>query len=101
VIITIDILKKINGSIADGKFLTIGEIAKECCLDEKVLEVVSGDLGQNISSMNFFLDAMDAYLSETRKRVKMLGECYNAIQKLQLEHGVIDKSLGGDPPILW
>jgi hypothetical protein len=101
VIITIDILKKINGSIADGKFFTMGEIAKECCLDEKVLEVVSGDLGQNVSSMNFFLNTMDAYLSETRKRVKMLSECYNAIQKLQLEHGVIDKSSGEDPSILW
>jgi hypothetical protein len=101
VIITIDILKKINGSIAGGRFLTMREIAKECCLDEKVLEVVSGDLGRDVSSMNFFLKTMDAYLSETRKRVKMLNECYSAIQKLQIDHGVIDKSAGGDPPILW
>jgi hypothetical protein len=100
VIITIDILKKINGSIASGKFLTMGEIAQECCLDEKVLEVVAGDLNSGISSMNFFLKAMDAYLVETQKRVKMLNECYNAIQKLQLTHGIIKKG-SGDPPIFW
>jgi hypothetical protein len=79
----------------------MGEIAKECCLDEKLLEVVSGDLSQNISSMNYFLKTVDAYLTETRKRIKMLNECYNAIQKIQLEHGVIDKNEDGDPPILW
>jgi hypothetical protein len=102
VIITIDILKKINGSIASGKFLILGEIAKECCLDEKVLEVVAGDLSRGISSMGFFLKTMDAYLSEIQKRVKMLGECYNAIQKLQIEHGVIKKPpKDGDPPIVW
>jgi hypothetical protein len=100
-IITIDILKKINGSIADGKFLTMKEIAKECCLDEKILEVVSGDLGKSVSSVNFFLKTMDAYLSETRKRVKMLNECYSAIQKLQIDHGVISNSAQGDPPIVW
>jgi hypothetical protein len=101
VIITIDILKKINGSIAAGELLTMGEIAKECCLDEKVLEVVSGDLGKKIASMGFFLNTIDSYLVETRKRVKMLNECYNAIQKLQIEHGVIKETEGGDPPILW
>jgi hypothetical protein len=100
VIITIDILKKINGSIASGKFFTMGEIAQECCLDEKVLEVVGGDLNNNVTSMNTFLKTMDAYLSEMQKRVKMLNECYNAIQKLQLTHGVIKKG-AGDPPIVW
>jgi hypothetical protein len=101
VIITIDILKKINGSIANGKFFTMREIAKECCLDEKVLEVVSGDLGKDVSSMNFFLKTIDAYLSETRKRVKMLNECYSVIQKLQIDHGVISGSESEDPPIRW
>jgi hypothetical protein len=101
VIITIDILKKINGSIAVGKLLTMSEIAKECCLDEKVLEVVCGDLALGVSSMTSFLRTIDAYLTETRKRVKMLNECYTAIQKLQIEHGVIDKTESEDPPILW
>jgi chromosomal replication initiation ATPase DnaA len=100
VIITIDILKKINGSIASGKFLTMGEIAQECCLDEKVLEVVAGDLNSNISSMNKFLKTVDAYLIETQKRVKVLSECYNAIQKLQVSHGIIKKG-ASDPPIIW
>jgi hypothetical protein len=52
--------------------------------------------------MKFFLKIIDEYLSETQKRVKMLGECYHAIQKLQIEHGVIEKlPEGGDPPIIW
>jgi hypothetical protein len=101
VIITIDILKKINGSITDGALLTMREIAKECCLDEKVLEVVSGDLEKKVASMRFFLKTIDAYLIETRNRVKILSECYSAIQKLQIDHGVIKKTGDGDPPILW
>jgi hypothetical protein len=101
VIITIDILKKINGSIANGTLLTMREIAKECCLDEKVLGVVSGDLDKKVVSMNFFLNTIDAYLAETRNRVKILNECYSAIQKLQIDHGVIKKTADGDPPILW
>jgi hypothetical protein len=101
VIITIDILKKINGSIAAGEFLLMREIAKECCLDEKVLEAVSGDLGKEISSMGLFLKTIDLYIIETRNRVKMLNECYKAIQKLQIDNGVIKKTADGDPPILW
>jgi hypothetical protein len=101
VIITIDILKKINGSIVAGELISMGEIAKECCLDEKVLEAVAGDLGKKISSMGFFLRTIDSYIIETRNRVKMLNECYQAIQKLQIDNGIIKKTADGDPPILW
>lgn len=53
-IIAIDMLKKINGSVASGNLLTIGELADECGLDVKILEILTGDLSQTIPSMNFF-----------------------------------------------
>lgn len=45
---------------------------------------------------------MDAYLKELHKRVKMLNECYMAIQKLQIENDIIEASQElPDPPIIW
>lgn len=101
-IITIDILKKINGSIASNTFYTIRELARECYMDEKVLEVVTGDLGREVSSMGNFLEMVELYIVEMQKRVRILNECYHAIQKLQVDNGIIDKTGEiPDPPIIW
>ena len=66
-IITIDILKKINGSIELNTFYTIRELARECYMDEKVLEAVAGDLGREVSSIGGFLNMMESYIMEMQK----------------------------------
>jgi hypothetical protein len=102
VVITVDILKKINNSIASGNYLTIGQIAKECSLDEKMLTHVCGDLSRYITSMGFLFSTIDSYLEEMHKRMRMMGDCYRAIQKMQLDNGVIKPWQNpAETPILW
>jgi len=101
-VITIDIMKKINGSIASGNFISLREIARDCYLDEKIFESITGELDRPIKSMKFFFSSIDQYILETQKRVKMLGECYSAVQAAQLSGNVIKATNElSDPPILW
>ncbi|MDR1650478.1 MAG: hypothetical protein LBR87_01670 [Synergistaceae bacterium] len=101
-VITIDIMKKINGAIASGSMVSLREIAKECYLDERLLESVIGEIDGPVKSMKFFFSCIERYITETQKRVKMLDECYTAIQQAQLKAKAINatKELP-DPPIIW
>ncbi|MDR3354534.1 MAG: hypothetical protein LBO21_05805 [Synergistaceae bacterium] len=101
-VITVDILKKINRLIASGNYPTLGQVAAECSLDKKMLTHVCGDLGRTVPSMIFFFNAMESYLEETAKRLKMMSECYRAIQKMQIENGFIKPQDKPDvTPIIW
>jgi len=101
-IITVDILKKINNSAASGKPLPASEVASLCSLDEKLLQRACGKLDQPVQSLNAFFRMMDAYLKETADRIKALGDCCASIQKLQAERGVIKQGAKGkDAPIVW
>jgi hypothetical protein len=101
-IITIDMMKKLNDSLAEAKPLSFLELAKECYLDEKLLSFIIGELDKPVPSMKMFFSAMDDYLAEMRKRVKMLDECYTAIQKAQIEQSIITATSDSpDPPIVW
>jgi hypothetical protein len=99
-IITIDIMKKINNSIASAKYMSLSDMAKECYLDEKLLESVVGELDKPLTSMRAFFSMIEEYITATQKRVKMLNECYNAIQRAQIDSGAIAADVQ-DPPILW
>lgn len=101
-IITIDMLRRINSSVASGDLLTLGQLAEECGLDVKILELLFGDLTQKVPSMAFFFNTMEDYLKELHKRIKILSECYTAIQRLQIENNIIEASQeASDPPIVW
>jgi hypothetical protein len=101
-VITVDILKKINRLIASGNCPTLSQVAEECSLDEKMLTHVCGDLGRTVPSMVFFFSAMESYLEEMGKRLKMMSECYRAIQKMQIENGFIKPLDKPDvTPIIW
>ena len=97
--ITVDILKKINSSVATGDLLPIGQFAKECGLDEDLLKTVAGSLDEPVVSVNYFFATMESYVSEVQKRIRMLSECYSAIQKLQMDNGIIKN--GDQPAIIW
>jgi hypothetical protein len=102
VVITVDILKKVNSSLVSGNHLTLGQIAEECSLDEKMLMHVCGDLGRKVSSMGFLFSTLDSYLEEVSKRMKMMSECYRAIQKMQIENGIVKPFEKPDAtPIVW
>jgi hypothetical protein len=95
-------MKKINGAIASGNYASLREIASECCLDEKILESVIGEIDKPIKSMKFFFSMVDQYIQEVQKRVKMLGECYAAVQMAQLGSSAIKKTKElPDPPVIW
>lgn len=101
-IITVDVLKKVNGAIAEGRPLSLAEMADECALDAKTLELVAGDLSQKITGMSFFFATVKSYLVEMDKRVKKLSDRYREIQWLQSESGVIRTTQEmPDPPIKW
>jgi gamma-glutamylcysteine synthetase len=95
-------MKRINASVASGDFLPIREISKACMLDETILSSAVGDLDKPVKSMTFFFQALSSYLTELQKRVKMMSECYAAIQKLQMKHNVISVTADmPDPAIVW
>jgi hypothetical protein len=95
-------MKKINGSIASGELMPLQEIAKECYLDEKILESVAGKLDQPVKSMRFFFATMENYIIELQKRVEMLNECYTAVQQAQIAKNTIKATPEiSDPPIVW
>ncbi|MDR1965654.1 MAG: hypothetical protein LBQ36_02990 [Synergistaceae bacterium] len=101
-VITIDILKKINSSIASGSFMTMRELACDCYLDEKILERIFGSLEQPVRSMGLFFSTINQYIAEMQKRVKMLNECYTAVQKAQIAGSAIKATQKNpDPPIIW
>lgn len=100
--ITIDTMKKINATVKSGKYLTMGDLVGECGLDEGVLQMAVGDLAAQIKSMTGFFDAMNSYIAQLSNRLKMMSECYLAIQKLQLDNDMIEKTPEmPDPPIIW
>lgn len=102
VIVTVEVLKKINGSLVSGQAFTVGDMARECALDEAILKAVEKDLSRPLESVNAFFQLMASYLSEMQKRVKIMSECYTAIQKLQIKHAVISTSAERQfPPIVW
>lgn len=101
-LVTVDVLKKMNDSIASGNPPLISDLISECALDEAILKESVGDLGKSISSMTVFFQTMTAYLAEVQKRVKVMSECYFAIQKLQLKYSIIEATPDvQDPPIVW
>ncbi len=101
-IITVDVLKKVNGAIAEGKPLSLAEMADECALDARMLELVAGDLSRKITGMSFFFAMVKSYLIEMDKRVKKLSDRYREIQWLQSESGAIKVTPETpDPPINW
>ncbi|MDR1917264.1 MAG: hypothetical protein LBQ58_11915 [Synergistaceae bacterium] len=101
-IITIDIMKKLNDSFATNSLMSFADMAKECYLDEKLLSFLIGELDMPITSMKIFFATIDEYLAEMQKRAKMLSECYTAIQHVQIEQSIIKTTPDvPDPPILW
>ena len=101
-IISIEIMKRINATVTSGKHMPISQLVKECGLDADLLGLVAGDLEQPLTSMNLFFRMIASYLAEMQKRVKMMGECYTAIQKLQIEHKIIEVTADDkEPAIVW
>lgn len=101
-LITVEILKRVNGSIATGTPMSLHDLIPECALDEAVLKEAMGNLDKPVSSMSVFFEAMIAYVDEVQKRVKVMSECYNAIQKLQMKYSLIEATSDlPDPPIVW
>ena len=101
-IITVDILKKINNAIEDGKPLTLAEVGGECSLDLGMLSLVAGDLSQNINGMDSFFLTIESYLIEMDKRVKKMSKLYKGIQQMQIQNGTIAAAgMIADPPIRW
>ncbi|MDR1471924.1 MAG: hypothetical protein LBS75_05315 [Synergistaceae bacterium] len=101
-IITIDIMKKLNDSLVSSSPLSFADLAKECYLDEKLLACLIGELDRPVTSMKTFFSAVDDYLVEMRRRVKMLDECYTAIQHAQMEQAIITVTPDDPaPPIVW
>lgn len=101
-IITVDVLKKINGAIAKGEPLSLSQVADECSLDAKMLSLVAGDLSQKITGMRSFFTTMQLYLVEMDKRVKRLEAKYKEIQSLQIASGMIEATgTMSDPPLEW
>lgn len=101
-VITLDILKKIDHAIVNGKPLSLSEIGEECCLDSEILTFVAGELSQEISCMDFFFSTLVSYLVEMDKRVKRMNKQYKAIQSMQIMNGTIEAtSAFPDPPVKW
>jgi hypothetical protein len=97
-----EVLKKINASVASGNYLQVREISNECMLDETILRSAISDLDKPVKSMTFFFQVLSSYLAELQKRVKIMSECYTAIQKLQMKHSVISVTADvPDPAIVW
>ena len=102
VIVTVEVLRKINSVLASGQVFSVADMARECSLDETILKVVEKDFSRPLESVNAFFRLVSAYLAEMQKRVKIMDECYTAIQQLQLKHAVIKASTGvQNPPIVW
>ena len=101
-IINIEVMKRINASVASGSYMPISQLEKECALDGDVLKVVAGDVEKPVTSLNFFFRTISAYLAEMQKRVKMMDECHAAIQKLQIENKIIEATEENpEPAIVW
>lgn len=101
--ITVDMMKKINAGIASKKYLTVKDIAAGCSLDAGALEAAADeDMDKQITSMTMFFDILSAYLAEIDNRMKMMNECYKAIQKLQMDNDMIQVTdETPDPAIIW
>ncbi|MDL2264693.1 hypothetical protein LJC31_08590 [Synergistaceae bacterium OttesenSCG-928-I11] len=101
-IVTVEVMKRVNASVASGNYMSTGELASACMLDETVLRSAVGDLDKPVKSMTVFFQALSSYLTELQKRVKMMSECYTAIQKLQMKHDLISATADApDPAIVW
>lgn len=102
VIVTLEIMKKINAGIASQNFLTFEDILTGCSLDRGTLETVVEDLSKQVTSMSIFFDTMESYVAELDNRLKMMAECYKAIQKLQIDNQIISPTDEiPDPAIVW
>lgn len=101
-IISVEIMKNINSAIASGNFIPISQLEQDCALDGNILKTVAGDVDKPITSMSLFFSTIASYLSEVQKRVKMMNECYAAIQKLQIKHNIIEATAENqEPAIIW
>lgn len=100
--ITIGMMKKVNATVKSGSFLAMRDLIDECGLDEGVLQTAVGDLDAKVKSMSGFFDAMHKYVAQLDNRLKMMKECYQAIQKLQADNELIEITPEiPDPPIIW
>lgn len=100
--ITVDMMKKVNAGIASKKYVTMQEVADQCALDPSVLEAAVDSLEAEITTMDMLFEALSKYLEELSGRLKMMLECYRAIQKLQIDNEVIYISdEHPDPAIIW
>ena len=101
-IINIEVMKRINASVASGSYIPISQLGKECALDGDILKIVAGDVEKPVTSLNLFFRTITAYLAEMQKRVKIMDECHAAIQKLQIEHKIIEVTEENpEPAIVW
>lgn len=102
-IVSVAMMKKVNAGVMSGNYLTLDDVARGCSLDPSAMSsAAGGELDRPIKSMGEFFEALDAYIAEISKRLKMMSECYTAIQKLQIEHEMITKTdENPDPPIIW
>lgn len=100
--ISVEMMKRINAGIASKNYLTVRDMISGCDLDEKALEAAAGNLDTQLTTMTLFFDTLSSYLAEIDNRMKMMSECYKAIQKLQLDNDMIHISdETPDPAIIW
>lgn len=101
-IVTVEMMKRINAGIASKKYLLMRDIANGCSLDPLALEAAIESLDTPVTSMSVFFDALSSYIIELENRMKMMSECYKAIQKLQIDNEIITVTdEDPDPAIIW
>lgn len=101
-IVTVDMMKRVNAAILSGKHMTKADLVDGCMLDQGALEAAVGALDAPIKTMTEFFEVLDEYIAELQNRLKMMGECYKAIQKLQIDNEIIKMTdEDTDPAIIW